>query len=82
MSEFHRQKAFWERCSWGGIDDIMAMHHRAYVMNKTGGKINTEVPDLKRMAFSIGTFKEKVVETTKSIRAAFMSIASVMKGRK
>ena len=78
ISEFYLQKAFWEHCSWGGIDDIMALHHSFYVSGKTGGKAKTSVVEVKRLAMFTSAVKKLVIESTKSIRSAFMGIASAM----
>ena len=81
LSEFNKQKAFWEHCSWGGIDDIMALHHSFYVAAKTGKK-SSNVVETKRLAMYTSAVKAFVIENTKSIRAAFFGIAGAMKGRK
>jgi hypothetical protein len=82
LGEFNKQKLFWEHCPWGGIDDIMALHHSFYVSAKTGGKSKNTVAQVKRLAAYTSAFKALVVESTKTIRNAFMSIASAMKERK
>lgn len=78
LGEFNKQKLFWEHCSWGGIDDIMALHHSFYVNVKTRQK-NITVAVVKRMALFSSSVRIAVIESTKSIRNAFMSIASAMK---
>lgn len=80
LREFNKQKLFWEHCSWGGIDDIMALHHSFYVGSKTRQK-GVTVAVVKRMAVFSSAMKIAVVETTKSIRDAFMSIAGAMKAK-
>jgi L-fucose mutarotase/ribose pyranase (RbsD/FucU family) len=80
LSEFNKQKLFHEHCSWGGIDDIMALHHQYYVMAKGGKKI--EIVKVKKLAMYTSAAKAFVVESTKTIRNAFMSIAKMMKERK
>lgn len=81
LSEFNKQKLFWEHCSWGGIDDVMALHHSFYVNMKTRQK-NITVSTVKQMAIISSCVKIAVVESTKSIRNAFMSIAKAMKVKK
>lgn len=81
LGEFNKQKLFWEHCSWGGIDDIMALHHSFYVNLKTRQK-NVTVAVVKRMASASGFIKVIVEESTASIRNAFMSIAKAMKANK
>lgn len=81
LSEFNKQKLFWEHCSWGGIDDIMALHHSFYVNLKTRQK-NVTVAVVKRMASASSFIKVIVEESTASIRNAFMSIAKAMKANK
>ena len=81
LGEFNKQKLFWEHCSWGGIDDIMALHHSFYVNVKTRQK-NITVAVVKRMATFSSCVKIIVQESTKSIRNAFMSIAGAMKANK
>lgn len=80
LGEFNKQKLFWEHCSWGGIDDIMALHHSFYVNVKTRQRDIT-VAVVKRMALYSSCVKIAIVESTKSIRNAFMSIASAMKDK-
>jgi len=82
MSEFNKQKLFWEHCSWGGIDDIMATHHAFYVSTKTGGKSKLTATQVKNIAVYTSVAKKFVVESTKKIRSAFMGIAKAMKARK
>lgn len=82
LSEFNKQKAFWEHCPWGMIDDISAMHHAAYIRHKTGGKSNLSGLQVKNLAIYYSSFRKAVVESAKSIRAAFMGIASAMKEKK
>jgi len=81
ISEFYRQKLFWEHCTWGVTDDILAMQHSSYMAMKSGGKTKITVPETKRMATALSATKAFVVESTKSIRSAFMSIAKMMSGR-
>lgn len=81
LSEFQKQKAFWEHCSWGGIDDIMAMHHSFYVSAKTG-KRSLPSAEIKRIAVLTGAIKAFVVESAKSIRAGLMGIAKAVKESK
>ncbi len=81
LSEFNKQKLFWEHCSWGGVDDIMALHHSFYIGCKSRNKAPT-VTEIKSLATYTSAAKAFVVESTKTIRAAFMSIASAMKGEK
>jgi hypothetical protein len=78
IGEFNKQKLFWEHCSWGGIDDIMALHHSFYVKAKTGKK-DVTVSVVNRMALFSSTVRVVVVESTKQIRNAFMGIASAMR---
>lgn len=81
LSEFNKQKMFWEHCPWGMADDIAAMHHASYIRAKTGGKSNLSVMQIKNLAIYYSAFRKIVVESTKSLRAAFMGIASAMKER-
>jgi hypothetical protein len=78
VGEFNKQKLFWEHCSWGGIDDIMALHHSFYVNIKTRKK-DVNVTVVKRMATFSSAVRVIVQESTKQIRNAFMSIAGAMK---
>jgi len=80
LSEFYKQKAFWEHCSWGNIDDIAAMHHSFYVSARS--KTNLPTYRVKQIAVYTSAVKAFVVESTKTIRNAFMSIATAMKERK
>jgi hypothetical protein len=80
LGEFNKQKLFWEHCPWGGIDDIMALHHSFYMTAKTGKK-GMSVVSIKRLAAYTSATKAFVIESTKSIRKAFMSIAKAMKAR-
>lgn len=81
LSEFNKQKLFWEHCPWGGIDDVMALHHSFYVSEKTAGKSKPSTVDVKKMAAFTSAVRVVLKETTSSIRSAFMSIASAMKGQ-
>lgn len=81
LGEFNKQKLFWEHCSWGGIDDIMALHHTFYVNLKTRQK-NITVAVVKQMASASSYLKIMVQESTASIRKAFMGIATAMKANK
>jgi hypothetical protein len=79
LSEFNKQKLFWEHHSWGGIDDIMAMQY-SFNVSSTAGKRVSAV-EAKTIANRIGAVKIFVVESTKSIRNAFMGIAKAMKNK-
>lgn len=81
LGEFNKQKLFWEHCSWGGIDDIMAMHHSFYIAAKTGKK-GPQAVEVKRLAMFTSAAKAFVVESAKTIRNAFMGIAKVMKEKR
>lgn len=81
LSEFNKQKLFWEHCSWGGIDDIMALHHSFYVTGKTGKKGPTVI-NVKKLAAYTSAAKAMIIESTKTIRSAFMSIAKAMKDQR
>lgn len=81
ISEFNRQKLFWEHCTWGVTDDILALHHSNYMSMKSGGKAKFTVPEVKRMSSALSATKAFVIESTKGIRAAFMGIAKLMAGR-
>lgn len=80
LGEFNRQKLFWEHCPWGGIDDIMALHHSSYIAIKSGKKPR-EVVEVKRLAAYTSAAKTFIVESVKSIRNTFMGIAESMKDR-
>jgi hypothetical protein len=54
------------------IDDISAMHHAAYIRHKTGGKSNLSGLQVKNLAVYYSSFRKAVVESAKTIRAAFM----------
>lgn len=81
LSELQKQKVFWEHCSWGGVDDILATHHAFYVAAKTG-KRSLTTTDVKRIAVYTSAVKAFVVESAKSIRAGFMGIFKAVKGAK
>lgn len=81
LSELNKQRAFWDHCSWGGVDDILATHHAFYVTAKTG-KRSLAAIDVKRLAAYTSAAKVYVVESAKSIRAGFMGIANAIKGIK
>jgi len=81
ISEFNKQKAFWEHCSWGGIDDIMALHHSFYVSVKTNNKSKLSVVRVKEIATYTSAVKAFFIESTKTIRNAFMGIAKAMKDK-
>ena len=81
LSEFNKQKLFWEHCPWGGVDDILALHHSFYVAAKTGKK-SPSVVDIKKMAMFTSAVKAFVIESVKTIRKAFMGIGKAMKDRK
>lgn len=59
----------------------MALHHSFVVAAKTGKK-SSNVVETKRLAMYTSAVKAFVIENTKSIRSAFFSIASAMKGKK
>jgi len=80
LSELNKQKIFWEHCSWGVTDDIMALHHSFYVAAKTGNKDLTVVK-VKQIAAYTSAVKALVIESTKTIRGALMGIAKLMKER-
>lgn len=82
LSEFNKQKLFWEHDSWGGIDNLMALHHSTYMVVNTSGKSKADTPTVKRIAAYTGAVKVAIVETTKQIRDAFMGIVSAMKENK
>lgn len=81
LSEFHKQKAFWEHSPWGMADDIAALHHASFIRAKTGGKSNLSVIQIKKLAIYYSALRKVVVESTKNIRAAFMGIATAMRDR-
>lgn len=78
LSEFNKQKAFWEHSCWGMSDDLLAMQYAATLATNSRKK-PMEVVSVKRLAVHWGSVRAFVVESTKSVRAAFMAIASEMK---
>ena len=81
LSEFNRQKVFWEHCTWGMVDDLVALQHSTYVAVKSG-KQGPDIPRVKKLAMYLSATKAFIIESTKTVRSAFVGIASAMKDRK
>jgi len=80
MSEFNKQKAFWEHSVWGIADDILAFSLSNDLASKSG-KAPIPVNELKTLAASMCSVKPFIIEPVKSIRKAFMGLASAIKSK-
>jgi hypothetical protein len=82
ISEFNKQKAFWEHCSWGMVDDLVALHHSSWVSLETRGKNKVSVTEVKKLALLYSAVRKVAVQSASSLRRAFMGIATAMKEKK
>ena len=77
LSEYNKQKIYWEHHMWGVTDDLLAMQHNFYARAK-GVKDPLSSVELKRVATYTGAVKAFVIESTKSLRASIMAVAELM----
>ena len=82
LSEFTKQKLFWEHHIWGITDDLIAQGNVNYLFSKSLGKVNMPVTDMKQLAVYKGAIKAFIIEPVSMIRRAFMGIAKAIKGGK
>lgn len=80
ISEFNRQKLFWERCKWGATDDLLALQHSYTVSVGTGGSSNLDVATIKKLAVFSSAVRRVIVEPATKLRKQFMGLARAIKG--